>query len=123
VRRVAIAEDGAGGTTYLRSYCPDPLTDAVCCLAGPLVESAVSGRPLAEVLAGIAGTEDLAMARKALARDASGTSLRTAVRIAAELISRYAANVEALAEALLASGGVLDGEALAILCSPISSRG
>jgi hypothetical protein len=38
VRRVAIAEDGTGGTAYLvhRLAYATPLVDAICCLAGLL---------------------------------------------------------------------------------------
>jgi hypothetical protein len=116
LRRVTIAEDAdtIGRTTYLYAE-PRPFVDAVCCVAGPLVESAIAERPLAEVFADT-GSVDLEMAEAALAQDPDGlppfksanADLKTAVRLAARIIKEHAATVEALAEALLENRGALD---------------
>jgi ATP-dependent Zn protease len=109
VRRVTIAEDGTGNTKYLYRS-PRPLADAVCCVAGPLVESAIAERPLAEVFADDTGRADLEMAEAALRADPEGRDLKTAVRLAARIIKEYAGTVEAVAEALIASGALDEAE-------------
>jgi hypothetical protein len=110
VRSVAIAEDGAGSTHYLYRT-PRPMVDAVCCLAGPTVEAAISNRPLAKVLF---GTTDLDMALMALRQDTSRTGLRTAVHLATFLVREHTAAIDAVAQALL-TRGALDGVALAAI--------
>jgi hypothetical protein len=123
VRGITLAEDGTGGTRYLyRRGCLTPITDAICCLAGPVAEAAAAGRPLAEVLAGGEGSADLDMARAALAQDASRTTLGTAAALAADLVREHAAAVKAVANALLDRGGVLDGDTLAATILRVAAR-